>query len=371
MEELKKASILEYAKYFTYDFDKLPLNEVDMAVFAKLSYYHFYVFFENKEKKIKIKDTNDENKIKELLKRIVYSSWDDEFYKAVLENDRFRNVSIINPIEINDEANDEQFSAVTFKLPTGEIIVTFRGTDTTLYGWRENINMATMSPIPSQANAKKYVETAAKLGKKLYIVGHSKGGNLAEYALAAVDEKIKKQVVNVYNFDGPYFYMDIQNVDFNSIQYKVKKFVPTDSIVGLLFENFENLIVINANDQGFNQHSLNKWIVDVDHVCFYRNNVNYLKYQLVIASLNEWFETTNSTSRNEILNFMYNLLLNDSFTDFRDITSSSGAKTGLKEFLKLSMDERAPIREGFLEFINIYRKNKKNSGDSQTFSKNS
>lgn len=49
--------------------------------------------------------------------------------------------------------------------------------------------MAFTMPVPAQDLAVEYLETVANqtyLPERLYVVGHSKGGNLAEYAAASL-----------------------------------------------------------------------------------------------------------------------------------------------------------------------------------------
>ena len=74
---------------------------------------------------------------------------------------------------------------MSFLLETGDICIAFRGTDSTLVGWKEDFNMSFLPVIPSQHDALEYVEQISEHYKgRLYICGHSKGGNLAVYASA-------------------------------------------------------------------------------------------------------------------------------------------------------------------------------------------
>lgn len=118
----------------------------------------------------------------------------------------------INKIEPETE---KQFSAITVILPDNTIYVSYRGTDNTLIGWKEDFNMSFKSHIASQISAKEYLENIAKKypNKKIRIGGHSKGGNLAVYASIFADSEVKKRIINVYNNDGPGFNEDIINTE--------------------------------------------------------------------------------------------------------------------------------------------------------------
>ena len=98
----------------------------------------------------------------------------------------------INKIEPETE---KQFSAITVILPDNTIYVSYRGTDNTLIGWKEDFNMIFKSHIASQISAKEYLENIAKKypNKKIRIGGHSKGGNLAVYASIFADSEVKKK----------------------------------------------------------------------------------------------------------------------------------------------------------------------------------
>ena len=52
---------------------------------------------------------------------------------------------------------ETQFSAITFILDDGTLFLAFRGTDETIIGWKEDFNMAFLSPVPGQEYSVKYV----------------------------------------------------------------------------------------------------------------------------------------------------------------------------------------------------------------------
>ena len=57
---------------------------------------------------------------------------------------------------------------------------------------KKNFNMAYITPVPAQQTAKEYVEkTAGQWQGKLWLGGHSKGGNLAVYAGIHAEENVR------------------------------------------------------------------------------------------------------------------------------------------------------------------------------------
>ena len=107
---------------------------------------------------------------------------------------RFGHIRLHDFVNTVDDARGIQFSAVTADLPCGQRCVCFRGTDATLVGWREDFTMAFESPVPAQMEAVTYLERAAiRAPGGLYVVGHSKGGNLAAYAAAHASPVTQRQ----------------------------------------------------------------------------------------------------------------------------------------------------------------------------------
>ena len=63
---------------------------------------------------------------------------DERFVVAAGGSSRFGDALLRDYVDVRDDERVMQFSAVTADLDNGETYVAFRGTDTTLVGWREN-----------------------------------------------------------------------------------------------------------------------------------------------------------------------------------------------------------------------------------------
>ncbi|ERL21183.1 PF11187 domain protein [Streptococcus pyogenes GA06023] len=121
----------------------------------------------------------------------------------------------------------------------GTLVISFRGTDDSLIGWKEDFNMAFQYPVPAQRSASAYLDMVARLWEgPIILVGHSKGGNLAIYAAMNADPKVRKRIQHVYSLDGPGFPPEIvTSPAYRTIQPKVTKIVPSSSIVGMIFRD--------------------------------------------------------------------------------------------------------------------------------------
>lgn len=179
---------------------------------------------------------------------------------------RFRDLLIYDHAAAFDEARDLQFAATTYVCPGHFAYVGFRGTDTTLTGWREDFNMAYRAPVEAQALAARYLAAAgadSRLPETLLVGGHSKGGNLAEYAALTAAPEVQQRIARLYNHDGPGFKAGLFTAaDYEPLAGRMTKQVPADSMVGILMESFMPVEVVQATGRGFEQHSVFRWVVE-------------------------------------------------------------------------------------------------------------
>lgn len=97
---------------------------------------------------------------------------------------------------------DDTTPAVAFKDKDGNIYVAYRGTGDGR--WMDNGKGFVGPPTRMQKDAAKYLDYVAKNHNgKIYVSGHSKGGNLAQYA--SLTSKYKDRIDQVYSFDGQGF----------------------------------------------------------------------------------------------------------------------------------------------------------------------
>jgi hypothetical protein len=156
-----------------------------------------------------------------------------------------------------------QFSAMAFALENGDTVVVYRGTDDSIVGWRENFNMSFIYPVPAQKEAVAFLEyVASKTNGRIYVTGHSKGGNLAVYAGVKASAQARQRIEKIYSNDGPGFDQAfISGTDYKSMRGKIVSILPQSSIVGMLLENVNNYTVVKSNSVGLFQHDGLSWAV--------------------------------------------------------------------------------------------------------------
>ena len=182
---------------------------------------------------------------------------------AAAASQRFRDVLLSAFMDEVDDEKQEQFSAVTFTLPTEEIYIAFRGTDTSVTGWREDFNMSFLRETPGQQAAARYLTEAAKRTDLPIVAGgHSKGGNLAVYAAAFAEPSARERVVTVCSNDGPGFNSKVaDSPEYAAIIPKVRLFLPESSLVGILMANQGRRLIVKSSARGALQHDPYSWEV--------------------------------------------------------------------------------------------------------------
>jgi len=176
---------------------------------------------------------------------------------------RFRNMKLSHYVNQIDEREEKQFAAITVEVGDGNFCIAYRGTDDTIVGWKEDFNMCFQSPVPSQIQAVEYLQQVAysKLGK-IYMGGHSKGGNLAIYAATFCSSFVRRRIRQVCSFDSPGFTQEILKTDaYKALAGRIYRIIPQSSMIGILFEHDEPYEVVSSTQIGLFQHDMFSWQV--------------------------------------------------------------------------------------------------------------
>lgn len=233
--------------------------------------------------------------------------------------DRFQGLRLHDYINEVDEAREIQFSALTADLPDGGRYVAFRGTDSSIVGWREDFSLA-FETVPAQLAAAAYLENASKAGRPLTVGGHSKGGNLALYAAAHVSPAAQGLLKRVYTFDGPG--LDDETVaseGYARIVGKIRSFVPQSSIVGLLLTHFEEYTVVHAHAVGILQHDPFTWQLAGKRF-LEAEGVGRVS-RVVDQTVHEWLKQVSSEERELFVNTLFDILESGQATEVKDLLS--------------------------------------------------
>lgn len=124
--------------------------------------------------------------------------------------------------------------------------------------------MAFSKPVPAQEAAAEYLRAAAaRCDGPIRVGGHSKGGNLAMYAAATVEDAVRDHVVAVYNNDGPGLSDRIDaKALYDRIGDRLHSFVPQSSVVGMLLSHPDRYEVVRSDSVSILQHNPYSWQVE-------------------------------------------------------------------------------------------------------------
>ena len=357
-------------------FAQRKFNAVDALILCELSYINMPTYvpkYCDNPKNISTVSIN------ELLRMENYSSMFasgspkvDKFRRklllAVASSPRYRGIRVGEYLERFDESNideslEQQFAGVTFDLSNCEgidnphtLVVAYRGTDSTLVGWKEDFNMAFRCPVPAQESAAEYLTSVAQRYSKRYpnknffnkifanklfarfskssvdlqnnnpniiVVGHSKGGNMAAYAamrLDATSQKLGDLVSKIYSMDGPGFASDVVDTSvFANVSSRIEKVVPQSAFIGLIMDTGVPYKVTFADSIGLMQHLGMYWQVkngDFDYC-----DCVTPRALAVSKATNEWMMNLPFEERKRRIDSVYSIFSSLGYSTFDEISS--------------------------------------------------
>lgn len=248
-------------------FKQSAFNEVDNLIISEMAYTTFDRFI----------DPNSKYTVKELsdlfFKKVSKKEIDSNksfvkeapyVLKAMAESIRFKDAIMHDFVSKTDSESTEQFCAFCLDLDDDTTFVVFRGTDDSLIGWREDF-LLSYTTINAQKEALNYLKENIKPNRKYRVGGHSKGGNLAEYACVWLSQNKQKQILNIYSNDGPgnksTFLPENYKEIYERLSDKLIKFVPEIDIFGAIYSNKVEPIVIKSDGNMFLKHNAPNWNV--------------------------------------------------------------------------------------------------------------
>ena len=280
-------------------FKQLPFNVVDSLILSTLSYLPFTKYTSSK-------NFTGEIILDKIKKDQSLSKEKKQLFEQAFNGIRYNHLHIYNPVSQNEKETEKQFAANTFVFNDNSIYVAFRGTDSTLIGWKEDLNMGFMDVIPSQIDAVNYLRQIINhfSDYNIFVGGHSKGGNLAVYSAIFIDEALQNKIHTIFSHDGPGFREKIfKEVNYLKIVDKINKTIPESSLFGLLLENQEKLKIIKSSQFWIFQHDPFSWLVE-NNDFIYLNETSKLSKSFDF-SLNQWLTTLSDSERQKFINTLY------------------------------------------------------------------
>lgn len=334
------ATVLDYLKeYGDCSFREMPMTEVDSLALCQLSYLKFDGMVPGVHENlhsVTLSSLEKREDFDRLFADVRYEEVNRALVAAMLAGKRYRNMKLNCYINIIEKEWETQFSAITCILEDGTVYVAYRGTDETIIGWKEDFNMAFLSPVPGQEYSVKYLNTiGSRIKRPFYVGGHSKGGNLAIYSAMNCREEIQERIIKIYSMDGPGFRPEVlERCNYDHIKSRVVKILPHSSLVGMLFESDMNFQVVESRKMGLAQHDPYTWLVEGEHLV--RVNDIYERIKMMDNTLNEWILSLNEEQLKTFVDTLYQVITASQADNLIDFTqdwkkSMNGIIAALKE----------------------------------------
>lgn len=316
-------------------FEKDPFNNVDNLILSILSYMGFggVVPSERSKKRVQLGDAC--SKILEKLKDdpsliTGFSRVDGTFLEALVNAPRFANIKLGRYVDRINVEKSLQFAAFTAYLPTGQMFVSFRGTDGTLVGWRENLNLS-FQVTSADKSAALYLEKRIRehlaegnsnTCANVMVGGHSKGGNLAAYAATVCPKELLGTIDRVWSNDGPNMCPELLHTTAHQVLgNKYIRILPEFSVVGMIFDDpAVPKLIVKSSETGMMAHDGVSWQV-------MRNTFEFADdFQLECKKINEafsaWYKDLPLSKREHFTNELFDAFSAGGAIYFSDIISS-------------------------------------------------
>lgn len=333
----KISDYLDWRGDVTMDYS--PFNEVDNFIIAKIGTPDFTGIVPEDAREISLYDAVEIYKSKygdagKYMGALASPNIGETVFRLPYI-ERFKDLKLSGFVRKHNEAETEQFSALTIGLPDGRYYVSFRGTDDTVLAWKENFMMSVEESVAAQRDALEYLEWAAAAYKGNFIVGgHSKGGNLAVYAAVCASEDIQERITEVYNNDGPGFKQEFyDNPGYARIRNRIHTILPRHSLVGTLLVQDANVEIVNDSCRGMGAHDGFTW--QVARNCFVRSSKGMSRSSLSFdESMNQMISTMTLEERRVVIDEIFEIIASTGSSTITDIVERrwQQAKTMAKTF---------------------------------------
>lgn len=330
-------------------FAQSPFNEVDNLILACFSYVNLdRIPAVTRQKGIELKKLVKEFKKLHTIKEL---EADKSFIRLapfmmfeMAESVRFGNCVIRNYVnEIVTEA-EKQFSAVEIVLDDGTSYISFRGTDDTIIGWKEDFNLST-GVVPAQERAVEYMQRISdKASGMLRVGGHSKGGNLAIYG-SVMCKSVHDKILEIYSNDGPGFSKEFQeSPETAEMMPKIIRIIPEYSIIGTLLEHEKQPIIVASISRGLLQHDGFSWEVQGPGLVR-RDSLNKTALRF-IEILHKWIDGMDMEQKRLLIEDLFATLQASGYENLSEV--QSGGLKSLAAMVK-RLDKFAPESRGMMQ----------------------
>ena len=318
-------------QYGAQTFEDKSLTDIDVLVLTEIAYLPFDEIVPKSfdvTEAISLEQLGKEfEQIKEKkqeLNPFMITSERIELLEVVSKSQRYKEIKVFGFMNDIDDERTKQFAAVCYQWEEENRWIIFRGTDESLTGWKEDFMMTYSDLIPAQTDAIEYLKKQAEtFSGTLNVSGHSKGGNLSLYASAMQEETVQNRIEQIYCWDSPGVHRSILDKEgYQRVVSKAKRYIPQDSIVGLMLESQVPYHIIESQGSGISQHSALMWNIEEDH--FVELTELTKNSQLTDQTFKQWTEVVSDEDLKLFFDTFFELIfemgvetVNDVYYNFR------------------------------------------------------
>lgn len=330
-------------------FEQSQFNEVDNLILACFSYVNLDgISAVTKQKGIGLKKLTKEfmklHTMKELEADKSFIRLAPFMMMEMAKSVRFGKCVVRNYVnDIVTEA-EQQFAAMEIVLEDGTSYVSFRGTDDTIIGWKEDFNLST-GVVPAQKRAIEYLQKISEhTDGMLRVGGHSKGGNLAIYG-SVMCKSAHEKILEIYSNDGPGFSREFQELpETKEMMPKIIRIIPEYSIIGTLLEHEKEPVIVASSSKGLLQHDGFSWEVQ-GPALVRRDSLNKTALRF-IEILHKWIDGMDMEQKRLLIEDLFATLQASGYENLSEV--QSGGLKSLAAMVK-RVEKFAPESRGMMQ----------------------
>lgn len=330
-------------------FEQSQFNEVDNLILACFSYVNLDgISAVTKQKGIGLKKLTKEfmklHTMKELEADKSFIRLAPFMMMEMAKSVRFGKCVVRNYVnDIVTEA-EQQFAAMKIVLEDGTSYVSFRGTDDTIIGWKEDFNLST-GVVPAQKRAIEYLQKISEhTDGMLRVGGHSKGGNLAIYG-SVMCKSAHEKILEIYSNDGPGFSREFQELpETKEMMPKIIRIIPEYSIIGTLLEHEKEPVIVASSSKGLLQHDGFSWEVQ-GPALVRRDSLNKTALRF-IEILHKWIDGMDMEQKRLLIEDLFATLQASGYENLSEV--QSGGLKSLAAMVK-RVEKFAPESRGMMQ----------------------
>lgn len=330
-------------------FEQSQFNEVDNLILACFSYVNLDgISAVTKQKGIGLKKLTKEfmklHTMKELEADKSFIRLAPFMMMEMAKSVRFGKCVVRNYVNDIETEAEQQFAAMEIVLEDGTSYVSFRGTDDTIIGWKEDFNLST-GVVPAQKRAIEYLQKISEhTDGMLRVGGHSKGGNLAIYG-SVMCKSAHEKILEIYSNDGPGFSREFQELpETKEMMPKIIRIIPEYSIIGTILEHEKEPVIVASSSKGLLQHDGFSWEVQ-GPALVRRDSLNKTALRF-IEILHKWIDGMDMEQKRLLIEDLFATLQASGYENLSEV--QSGGLKSLAAMVK-RVEKFAPESRGMMQ----------------------